>query len=107
MIAKTTVTLLLLATAIIAVPTVAATAVGVGDCSKAGACAAVCVGSDDCPGYGNLACAGVSYQMPACVHDPTTYTLDSASAAESRCMGPVCDAVNAVCWIALKTWCVG
>ena len=27
--------------------------------------------------------------------------------AEVQCMGPVCEAINAVCWIALKTWCVG
>ena len=106
MIAKATLALLVLATAVTALPAVAATTVGVGDCSKAGACASACVGSDDCPGYDNLACAGLSYQMPACVHDPTTYTIDS-SASAGRCMGEVCDAINTVCWVALKTWCVG
>lgn len=104
MIAKATLALLVLAAAVTA-PAVAATTVGVGDCSKAGACASACVGSDDCPGYDNLACAGFSYQLPACVHDPTTYTVDSTSA--ERCMGPVCDAINAVCYIATKQWCLG
>lgn len=29
------------------------------------------------------------------------------SSGEARCMGPVCEAINAVCYVALKQWCVG
>lgn len=29
------------------------------------------------------------------------------ASVEAQCMGPVCEAVNAVCYIALKQWCVG
>lgn len=95
---------LVLASASLLVPAAAADPVTVGDCSKAGLCAAVCVG-DDCPARDDLLCVGASYQVPQCVNDPTTYTTDLSASA--RCMGPVCEAVNAVCWIALKTWCVG
>jgi hypothetical protein len=30
-----------------------------------------------------------------------------AELADARCMGPVCDAINAVCYTLTKQWCVG
>jgi hypothetical protein len=30
-----------------------------------------------------------------------------AKVADARCMGPVCDAVNAVCYTLTKQWCLG
>lgn len=34
--------------------------------------------------------------------------LDADLPADAaRCVGLPCDVINAVCWIALKTWCVG
>lgn len=106
MFGKLATALLVLSAALALGPAASAETVEVGDCSKSGLCAGACVGADDCPRYDNLACVGVSYQMPQCVHDPTTYTTDSASFV-SKCMGEVCDLVNVVCYRVLKTWCVG
>lgn len=104
MIARTTLALAVLFAALAIVPAASATSIGVGDCSKAGACAAVCVGSDSCPGDGSLACVGASYQVPQCAPEPAASTTASAVV---RCMGLPCEIINAVCYTATKQWCVG
>lgn len=105
MIAKiATATLALLTLAAVLAPASSADPIGVGDCHKSGACASACL-RDDCATPGDwLVCVGVSYEVPACAHDPTA---DHIQSADLRCMGAPCDVGNAVCWILLHAWCLG
>ena len=84
----------LLAVVTAVAPAAAADPIVVGDCSTlGGACAAVCAeGVADCGGN-DLACIGVSYQVPQCVESD----LAVAAHGPPRCASPVCDAVNVVC----------
>jgi hypothetical protein len=53
-------------------PATSADPIGVGDCQKSGACASLCANhtAASCGGEW-LVCIGVSYETPACAHDPT------------------------------------
>ena len=60
-------TLGLLLTGLCLAATASAETVGVGNCSKSGACAAVCVDvTTPCYG-GGLLCVGISLEVPFCV----------------------------------------
>lgn len=104
MIAKLTVSLLVLTAAVALAPAASADPFGAGDCQKSGLCAGGCVDVRTPCGDGDVACVGVSYEVPQCVGG-----LDEASAggADLRCLGAPCDAINAVCWLLLHARCVG
>jgi hypothetical protein len=63
-------TLGLLLTGLCLAATASAETVGVGNCQKNGACAAVCVDLSTPCYRGALLCAGISYEVPFCVQLP-------------------------------------
>ena len=104
MIAKLTVSLILLPAVAAFAPSAAANPFGAGDCQKSGLCVGGCVDlTTPCP-HGELACVGVSYQVPQGVTSPDEVSTGDAGL---RCLGLPCDVINAVCWVALHTQCVG
>jgi hypothetical protein len=102
MIAKLTLGLIVLTAFAGLVPAASADPFGAGDCSKGGLCVGGCVGLRTECGDNSVACVGVSYQVPQCVGSTA-----AVAAPDARCIGLPCDVINAVCWVALHTWCVG
>jgi hypothetical protein len=61
-------TLGLLLTGLCFAATASAETIGVGNCQKSGACAAVCVDvTTPCSRDGAIACAGISLEVPFCL----------------------------------------
>jgi hypothetical protein len=104
MIAKLTVSLLVLTAFAALAPTASADPFGAGDCQKSGLCAGGCVDlRTDCGG--NIACVGISYQVPQCVSSPDE--VSTGGDVGLRCLGLPCDIINAVCYVATHHACVG